>query len=819
MVQRRSDPNPFIAASVEAAMDSLILDVKYAVRSIVTAPKFAAVVLLTLALGIGANTAVFTVLNAVVLEPLPYAEPEQLVRVYHSIGNDNTYLTGLAAIGYRDRSRTLDIAVTSTYSVGGVDLTGRGEPERVTMLPVGADYFRVLRARPLLGQPFGRADERPNANVAVLSERVWRKYLDARTDAIGETLTLNGIPYRIAAVLPDDFDDPIESGVAVWTPLNLQPGGPNSADNFYLSIIARLKPAVTIDQAQAELATLAAAMQPPNRPARLRWSARVVPLQIDTVGSARTMLWMLLGAVGLLMVIACVNVAGLLLARGAERETDLAVRAALGCSTTRQVRQLLIESVLLSLGGAIAGLVIAPLVTRVLLAAAPAAVAHAGSGSLERAVLAFNIALALVAGIGFGVAPAAQATRPDLEGMLREAGRSGGGSRRQTRARSALVVCQMALALVLLVGAGLLLRTFERLQSVALGVEPSRVMTFTVNLPQGRYGDAEQRARFHRDFQSQLAALPGVKAVGAVSRLPVTGSFHSWGVQHADQPADSRFTPAQQRVVEGRYFDAVGIPLLRGRLFGVEDDAKAPRRVVVSEALVRQMFPSEDPIGKRLRVAGAQAEIIGVVGDVALGPRVLPRPYVYHSHSQFAADRNWSLTQVVALDRDPELFLSDAYRELTRIDRGLVLYEPQMLEDVVGGGVAQERFALLLIASFAALALVLAAVGLYGVLSYSVSRRSREMGIRLALGATPRSIRSMIVRDGGRLAVIGVGVGCVGALAATRLLRSLLFEISATEPLVFGGAAALLAIVAVMASWIPARAATRVDPLDAVRST
>src|SRR5262245_40897640 len=363
-------------------MDSVILDVKYAVRSILTAPKFAAVVLLTLALGIGANTAVFSVLNAVVLKPLPYAEPEQLVRVYHSVGgNDNTYLTGLAAIDYRDHSKTLDIAVTSTYSVVGADLTGRGEPERVTVLPVGADYFRVLRARPLLGQPFGRADERPNANVAVVSERVWRKYLDAGTDAVGETLALNGIPHRVVAVLPDDFDDPIESGVAIWTPLNLQPGGLNSFDNFYLSIIARLKPGGTIDQAQAELATLAAAMQPPNPPARSRWSARVVPLQIDTVGDARPMLWMLLGAVGLLMVIACVNVASLLLARGAERETDLAVRAALGCSTTRLVRQLLIESVLLSLSGAIAGLVMAPLVTRLLLAAAPAAVARAGSVS------------------------------------------------------------------------------------------------------------------------------------------------------------------------------------------------------------------------------------------------------------------------------------------------------------------------------------------------------------------------------------------------------------------------------------------------------
>ena len=800
-------------------MDSLILDVKYAVRSIVTAPKFVSVVLLTLALGIGANTAVFSVLNAVVLKPLPYEDPERLVRVYHTAGEDNTYLTGLAAIDYKDHSRTLDIGVTYTYSVVGADLTGRGEPERVTTLPVGADYFRVLRARPLLGQPFDRADERPNSNLAVVSERIWRKYLDGRADAIGQLLPLNGVPHRVVAVLPDDFDDPLESDVAVWTPLNLQPGGPNSFDNFYLSIVGRLKPGVTVDQAQAELATLAAAMQRADAPSRLRWSARVVPLQIDTVGSARPLLWILLGAVGLLMIIACVNVASLLLARGAERETDLAVRAGLGCPTTRLVRQLLIESVLLSLGGAATGLIVAPLVTRVLLAAAPAGVAHAGHGPLDRAVLAFGIAIALAVGIGFGVVPAAQAARPDFEGLLRESGRTGSGSRRQTRARNALVVCQVALALVLLVGAGLLLRSFERLRSVALGVRPAGVVTFAVNLPAGRYPDPEQRARFHRDFEARLAAHPGVRAAGAISRLPVTGTYHTWGTARAEAPPESQMTPAQQRVVEGRYFDAAGIPLLRGRVFGPEDDAKAPRRVVVSEALARQMFPSEDPVGKRLRVAGAQAEIIGVVGDVALGPRAAPRPYVYHSHSQFAGDRNWALTQVVGLGGDAPTFLREARRELAQLDPDLVLYEPQMLEDVIGGGVAQERFALLLIASFAALALALAAVGLYGVLSYAVSRRTREMGIRLALGATPRSVRSMIVRDGGRLAVAGVALGSAGAIAATRFLQSLLFQVSPTEPLVFAGAAALVAIVAVIASWVPALAATKVDPLDALRTT
>ena len=815
-------------------MDGLIRDISYALRSIAGSKKFAAIVVATLALGIGANTAVFGVLNAVVLRPLPYVEPERLVRVYHSAGgDDNSYLTGLAAVAYREQSKALDFAIQYTYSVEGADLTDRPEPERVRTMSVSADYFRVLGVHPIRGQVFARADERANARLAVVSARIWRKYLDGAPDAAGRPLQINGTPYRVMAVLPDGFDDPLESGVDVWVPLNLQPGGPNSFDNYYLSTIARLRPGATLEQAQAELATLAAGMQANDAPAKNRWSAHVVPLQTDTIGSAGPMLWILLGAVGLLLIIACVNVASLFLARGAARETELAVRAALGCSGWRLVRQLLVESVLLSLAGGVAGLLLARVVSGALLAAAPAAVARVGSEALERSVLAFSFGVAVLAGIAFGVAPAIQATRPDLEGMLRESGRSSSGGRRQTRARNVLVVCQVALALILLIGAGLLLRTFERLRSVDLGVQASRVMTFAVNLPMGRYGDAEQRARFHRDFQARLAALPGVRAAAAVSRLPVTGTYHSWGARRADLPPDARGVQAQQRVIEGPYFKAVGIALLRGRTFGPEDDARAPRRAVISQELVRQLFPSEDPIGKRLRVAAGQPEIIGVVGDVALGPRAAVRPYVYHSHSQFAGDRNWALTQVVAFDGDastlrqaqgrPEQgrgassLLSNARRELSRIDPSLVLYEPRLLEDVIGAGVAQERFALLLVANFALLALVLAAIGIYGVLSYSVSRRRREMGIRMALGAPAASVRTLIVRDGGRLAALGIVLGCVGAYAATRVLRSLLFEVSATEPLVFVSAASVLGLVAMAASWIPARAATRANPLEAVR--
>ena len=817
-------PSLRVCRSSNDRMDGLLLDLRHALRSILTAPRFAVVVIVTLALGIGANTAVFSVLNAVVLRPLPYEDPEHMVRVYHSSSaEDNGYLTGLAAIAYREQSRALDIAVTYTYSVEGADLTDRAEPERVRMMQVSADYFRVLRARPILGGPFERADERADSRIAVVSERLWRLHLNAAPDAIGRMLPLNGIPYRIAAVLPYGFDDPLESDVEVWTPLNLQPGGPNSFDNYYLSIVARLARGATVDAAQAELTTIAAGMQRDRPQAAARWSARVVPLQIDTAGSARPLLFILLGAVGLLLIIACVNVASLLLARGAAREAELAVRAALGCSRSRLVRQLLIESVVLSLAGGAAGLLIAPAVMRVLLAAAPEAVAHTSGDTLERAVLLFSAAVAVACGIAFGVAPSFQATRMNLDAVLRESGRGAGGSRRQTRARSALVVCQIALALLLLVGAGLLLRSFEHLRAVTLGVQPSHVVTFAVNLPRGRYDDAERRARFHRDFEARLAALPDVRAAGAISRLPVTGTFHSWGVQRGDAP-NSRFTPAQQRVIEGRYFDAVGIPILRGRSFGPQDDAKATRRVVISQELARRLFPDDDPVGKTLRVAGAQAEIIGVAGDVALSARAAPRPYVYHSHTQFAGDRNWALTQVVALDpsrasafRNQSSFVADARRELAQIDPELVLYEPRMLEAVVGGGVAQDRFALTLVAGFALLALVLAAVGIYGALSYSVSTRSREMGIRMALGATAGTVRSMIVRDGGRLAGAGVVLGSIAAVATTRLLRTLLFGVSPIEPTVFAGAAAVLVCVALAASWMPAHAATKADPIKAVK--
>jgi predicted permease len=798
-------------------VDSWKQDITYAIRSIAGAKRFALIVVATLALGIGANTAVFSVLNAVVLRPLPYDEAERLVRVYLDRPENGGFWPALALVALREQSRTVDLGILYTYAPEGADLTDLAQPERVQVLRVSADYFRVLRAQPTLGRVLERSEERGDARVAVVSERIWRTYLGAASDVAGRPLSLNGIVFTVVGVLPEGFDDPVAPGVGVWIPIGLLPTDRgNSWGNHYLSAIARLRAGVTLAQARTELDTLTAALPWTFRREERR-TAFVAPLQEDTLGNARLLLWVLLGAVVLLLIIACVNVASLCLARGAPREAEMAIRAALGCSRGRQVRQLMIESLVLSAAGGIAGVLLAQLITRLLLAVAPDAVIGSVGFAPDARLLVFSFGVVVLSAIGFGVAPALQFTRPNIEGALRESGRSGTGSRRQTRSRNRLVISQIALALILLIGAGLLMRSFNRLRAVPLGVTVSTVMTFEVHLPQGRYQDAARRATFHRDFTSRVTSIPGVRAAGAVSRLPVTGGYHTWGTRRADAPPGTN-GQADQQVIEGAYFEALRIPLLRGRTFTDADDERAPRRVIVSQGLARDLFRVEDAVGQYLNINGDRVEIIGVVGDVAATARGVVRPMVYHSHRQFAADRNWALTQVVSTDRPAGMLLDDVRRELGAIDRGLVLFRPRLLTDVIGNGVAHERFALMLIASFALLALVLAAVGIYGVLSYSVTRRTHEMGIRMALGAPTTAVLGLVVGDGGRLAAIGVTLGLAGAWAATRTLQSFLYDVSTLDPLVFVTSSLTIAVVAILASWIPALAATRVSPLEAVRA-
>ena len=580
-------------------MDGWRQDVRYAMRSLAGAKRFAAIVVATLALGIGANTAVFSVLNAVVLQPLPYEESERLVRIYKDSPESGGYWPALALVALRDQSRTVDLAVLYTYAPEGADLTDLGQPERVPVSSVSADYFGILRARPKLGRFFERADERGDARLAVVSERIWRTYLNSATDVAGRPLSLNGIAFTVVGVLPEGFDDPLVPGIGVWTPAGLLPTDRgNSWGNNYLSAIARLRPGVTLAQARTELDALTAALPWTFRRANRR-TAFVAPLQEDTLGNARLLLWILLGAVVLLLVIACVNVASLCLARGAPREAEMAIRAALGCSRWRQIRQLLVESLILSLGGGLAGLLLAQILTRLLIAVAPDSVIGAADLAPDTTLLMFSFGVVVLSAIGFGIAPALQFTRPNIEVMLRESGRSGTGSRRQTRTRNVLVISQIGLALILLIGAGLLMRSFSRLRAVALGVSASNVMTFEVHLPQGRYQDAGRRALFHREFASRLSSLPGIRAAGAVSRLPVTGAYHSWGTRRADAP-DGTSGQADQRVIEGRYFEVLRIPVLRGRTFTDADDERAPRRVLVNQGLARDLFGTDNPVGQHV---------------------------------------------------------------------------------------------------------------------------------------------------------------------------------------------------------------------------
>jgi predicted permease len=807
------------------SVQSFRQDLAWAWRAVRRRPGFAAVVIATLALGVGANTAVFGVLNAVLLRPLPYEEPERLVRLYQveqGEADEGGYITLPALMDFRENARTLEVGPLYNYQLQGADLTDGDRPERVRKLEVGADYFRVLRTVPVLGRAFGREEEVANAGVVIVSERIYRDYFSGDPGALGGMLSVDGVRRTVIGVMRGGFEDPLEGPVDVWLPLELRTSGYQEWewDNYYLSAVGRLRPGATLATAREEIRELA------RRQGELHedvanTTAVLVPLQDDVVGRADTMLVILMAAVGLLLLTACVNVGSLFLARGAARAPEMAVRTALGSPRRRLVRQLLAESLILALAGGGVGLVLALIVSDALVALAPAGLLRADFSLLDLRVFAFSLIVALLAGVSFGVAPAFRLVRASLEGIVRESGRGRIASRAEGRARNVLVVAEVSLALVLLIGAGVLIKSFDKLRRVDMNLRAENVITFDVNLPSARYAEPESRTRFHQELQRRLATLSGVKSVGAVSRLPATGFYHGWGTRRAlsDSAVDpeSPMAAANQRVVEGEYFTALAIPLLRGRVFGTRDRADTPPVAVVSEAFAQALFPGEDPIGRWIHMSGSFRQIIGVVADVPISSHGEVVPMVYHAHAQFAADRNWALSQVVALDGERPSFHDAARRELAAIDPSLVLHMPRPLSDVIGAGVAQERFAMLLLGSFAGIAVLLAAVGIYGVLAYSVSRRRPEIGIRMALGASAFSIERMVVGQGARLAALGITIGIAGAFLLTRALQALVFEVSVNDPWIFGACAAALATIALAASAIPAFAATRVSPTEIIR--
>ncbi|HVT40935.1 MAG TPA: ABC transporter permease [Gemmatimonadaceae bacterium] len=798
-------------------VEDVVADIVFTLRTLARSPGFAIVAILTLGLGIGGTTAVYSAVDAVLLQPLPYQQPGQLVRLYQSYvgrSDDRSFVTPVHFLDFRTRLSSFETAAAIyTYSESGADIGAGDGVRRIRLMPVSAGYFDVVRVHPALGHGFQSQDEN-GAPVVVLSHDLWGRQFHADGAVVGQVLVMNGKPYTVAGVMPQGFADPVAGSVDAWVPMDLGPGrDTKNATNHYLTVIARLRAGVTVAHAQAELDLLDLSLAK-TYPDAVRARARLYPLKEDIVGSSSRALEIMLGAVALVLVLVCVNIANLLLVRGSERAREFSLRLALGAGRGRLVRQMLMESLTLALAGDIAGLVIARVAMSAIVALGSGSIPRLATLSLEPRLLAFSLAIASVSAIGFGLAPALRAGRTEPGDVLREQGRATTSGGAQMRLREWLVVSQVALAFVLLVGAGLLIASFQRLRQVDLGIQPEAALVFELNLPPVRY-DSTARARFYEAFAKRVEGLGGVRAAGGVSKLPATGPYNEWNATALTGPlanTDRANPGAQQRVISGDYFRAAGIPVLEGRAFDSRDDPSAPKRLLVSKSLALQLFPGMSAIGQRLRAGPANGEIIGVVGDVALDAQGHAARYVYHAHTQFAGDRNWALVQVIRTNGSLNLLQAETRRLLAELDPQLVMYKPMALADAIGRGEAQRVFTLRILASFALVALALAALGLFGVLSYGVRLRAREFGIRMALGAEAGAIRRMVLRQGLAVTAIGIAIGLLGTFALARLMASVVFRVSPLEPVVLLGAVFFMAVVAGIAAYLPAHRATAADP-------
>ncbi|MGW8265781.1 MAG: ABC transporter permease [Longimicrobiales bacterium] len=809
-------------------MDHLLHDLRTALRSLRKRPGFSSVVILTLALGIGANTAVFSVLDGVLLKPLPYPDSQELVRIYQLWEDGETgeaqyqfnYVTGLDYLDYRAQTEVFEgVAAFYSYREMGADLTGGDRPERIVRMPVSSEFFQVLGVLPARGRAFTLEEERGGVPLAVISHGLWQRHFAGALDVVGRSVELDGVVHEVIGVMPRGFQGPLGRPVEVWTPENLDPtDSRNTRSNHYLSVVARLAPGVTFHQAQDRMDVVTRTIAEEVTPEDGAWLAQLLPLQEDRVGESRATLWVLMAAVALVLLSTCVNVANLFLVRSFSRGRELAVRAALGSGRGGLARQLLTESLVLALLGGFLGLGLAWAGIQALVALAPEGLPRISEIGLNRTVLLFTLALSLLTGLVFGLAPTLRLSRPDLAGELREGDRGSTVGKGQHRLRSGLVVSEVAVALVLLVGAGILLRSFAAIQRVDLAIRSEGVLTYEVHLPDSRYPNGEDRIQFYEALFPRIRALPGVSAVGATSWLPVQGQYHDWGVSRMEgEEIIGNWHGSDMRMVAGDYFDVLDIDLLQGRLLGSEDRADTGPVCVINQFIQERDFPGEDPVGKLLWAAGEARTIVGVVENVPHDVFGAVSAQTYIHHNQFAGNRNWALIQAVSFQGDPADLVAAVREELRGVDPSLVLFRVRSMEDLLVDGVARQRFSMLLMGIFAGMALLLAAVGIYGVLSYLVSQRGHEIGIRMALGADPGNVRWLVVRQGMMLAGAGIGVGLVTAGYLSRFLRSLVFEARLADPLVFGGVAVGLGLTALLAAYLPARRATRVDPATAFR--
>jgi putative ABC transport system permease protein len=781
-----------------------------------------------MALGIGANTAVFSVLESVILSPLPYDEPEQLVRIAQVMTQapDVPYpVTAPAFVDYREGIADLEtVAACYNYQEWGPTLTGRGAPQRVTMLPVSAGYFEVYRARPFIGRTFNRADEQGAGSIIVSSHRLWKALTGGDPAFLGQRLILDGAPFEVVGIMPETFSDMVGGDVDLWVPHNFTAeafGSPlistvtNSRGNHYLSVIGRMKPGTSVDQLQARLDTMSES-QAAEFADHKDWLARAIPLHEDVIGASDTTLYVLMGAAGLLLLIACVNVANLFLARCLAKRREFALRAALGSGRLRLVQQLLTESLLIAAAGGLLGFAVATWGVPTLLALSPGSLPRAQEISPDFTLFAFALGLTLFTGFLFGIYPAWRFANANLEQALRESDRTGTAGAGTGWARGVLVASQVALALMLLVGSGLLMKSFLNLQKVDLGFQPGNVMTLETHLPDATYSEPSERVTFHQTFADRIRAIPGVEKVGAVSYLPVTGMYNIWGLRVRSEDGEPVNGGAQFRIVEGDYFEALDIPLTKGRYFERTDGADASPVVIVNSSMVERHFPGRDPLLEEIYSAERWRKVVGVVADVAHDHQGSVTPKVYVPHAQYV-DRNWAMKQVISTESYRPDLVEILRGELVVIDPELVVHNPRPMSEIAASAIAREEFAFTLLSVFAAVAVLLAAVGIYGVLAYSVGQRTREMGIRMAMGAGSGHVRLAILRQCGVLTAFGLAAGLAGAFALSRLLETMLFEVGTRDTVIFALAPIALCLIAGIAGFIPARRATRIDPMEALR--
>jgi putative ABC transport system permease protein len=811
-------------------IEEIWLDLRYGARMLAKNPGFTIVAVLTLALGIGANTTIFSVVNALLLRPYPYKDQDRLVWLWETKLPEIPRSSPSPANFLDWQKQNTVFEQLEAINVKDYNLIGDGNPERIRGMVITHGFLSMLGVRPQIGRDFFPDEDRPgHGNVAIFSHELWQRRFGGDPNILNRKIMLDDRQFTVIGVMPPSSGLNLRR-TEVWTPIAFTAEQTENRRVGILNVIGRLKPGVTMERARSEMSAIADRLAKQYPDSNADWNVIVSSILEDAVSETgiKPPLLLLLGAVAFVLLIACANVANLLLARAAARQKEIALRTALGASRWRIIRQLLVESLLLSLAGGITGLMLANGGLKILMAQSDIEWPRIMNVSLDLHILAFTVAITLLTGLSFGIVPALQASKPNLNEMLKDAGRGSTGGRRQHAVRNALVVLEVAISLVLLVGAGLLMKSFISLQKVDPGFDPKNALTVAISLPERKYPEKNRQAAFYKQLRERVSALPGVQATAVASGVPF--SDYHWGNLYRGFRIEGRTSnssgnegaAAYYYSVSPNYFKAMGIPLLKGRLFTEFDTESAPRVAIINSTMATRFFPGEDPIGKRIQLTDrvnngshVYREIIGIAADVksyALDQQAHPQTYEPYTQEPFP-----SMTLVVRAAGDPIGLGESIRREVFQLDKEQPVFGIQTLERLISTSTSQQRFSMMLLGVFAAAAIALASIGLYGVMSYAVAQRKHEVGIRMALGAQPRDVLGLILFQGLRLTLGGIAIGLIAAWAATRLLINLLYGVSATDPLTFIGVSLLLIGVSLLACYLPARRATKVDPLRSLQ--